>query len=206
MKTLTRSERRVLDYVRRHLEENDNEAPSYEEIAQGLGLRSASNIHSHVEKLMRKGYLRKKWNCHRSIELTGAHRVSADAEQVPLLGVIAAGRPIEAVLDHETMAVPSDMLGRDETYVLKVRGDSMQEDHVLDGDYVIVERRNRADNGEMVVALLRDGEATLKRFYSEGAKVRLEPANPAYEAMYFDKRDVQVQGVVIGILRKYGKR
>ncbi len=207
MKTLTKSERRVLDYIRRHLRENDYESPSYEEIALGVGLRSASNIQAHIEKLVAKGYLTKRRNAHRSIELTGPNTLSSGSEELPLVGRIAAGRPIEAVLDFETISIPSDMIGKNETYVLRVRGDSMVEDHVLDCDYVIVEKRDRPRDGEMVVALVNDSEATLKRFYRDGGRVvRLEPANPAYKAMYFAEEDVTVQGVVIGILRKYGKR
>lgn len=206
MKTLTRSERRVLEYIRRHLEENDHESPSYEEIARGVGLKSASNIQAHIEKLMAKGYLTKKPNSHRSIELTATTTISRGSEELPLVGRIAAGKPIEAVLDYETITIPADMIGKNETFVLKVRGDSMIEDHVLDGDYVIIERRTRARDGEMVVALVNNSEATLKRFYREGNGVRLEPANPAYAPMHFAEEDVTVQGVVIGILRKYGRR
>jgi len=205
MTTLTRSERRVLEYIRRHLEENHYESPSYEEIARGVGLRSASNIQAHIEKLMAKGYLTKRRNSHRSIELTAPTTISPGSEELPLVGRIAAGKPIEAVLDYETISVPSDMIGRNETYVLRVRGDSMIEDHVLDGDYVIIERKNRARDGEMVVALVNKSEATLKRFYRDQNGVRLEPANPAYTPMHYAEEDVTVQGVVIGILRKYGK-
>ncbi len=205
MKPLTRSERRVLEYIRRHLEENNYESPSYEEIARGVGLRSASNIQAHLEKLMAKGYLTKRPNSHRSIELTAPRRFTSGSEELPLVGRIAAGRPIEAVLDYETISVPSDMIGKNETYVLKVRGDSMIEDHVLDGDYVIIERRNRARDGEMVVALVHGTDATLKRYYRDRNAVRLESANPAYPPMRYTEEEVTVQGVVIGILRKFGR-
>ena len=203
MKSLTRSERRVLEYVRQHLDSYDNESPSYEEIARGLGLKSISNIHAHVSKLMAKGYLRKTWNSHRSIELTDRSRILSNTEDLPLVGRIAAGRPIEAVLDSESVMLPADMMGKGETYVLKVQGDSMVEDHVLDGDFVIVERRDQARNGELVVALIDKSEATLKRFYRDGELIRLDPANPAYQPMYYDEGEVTVQGVVIGILRKF---
>lgn len=204
MKSLTKKQKLVLDYIRSFMEDSGH-APSYEEIARGLGLSSPSNIHVHIENLKNKGYLTKKWNANRSIDLSEPIPKSALLEQVPLSGRIAAGRPIEAIEDNETIAIPSAMMGRGHTYVLQVKGDSMIEDHIMDGDYVIVEKRDQAVNGEMVVALIRDGEATLKRFRRSGNRIMLEPANPSYQAMALDEKDVTVQGVVVGILRKYRK-
>ena len=203
MQTLTRSEKRVLDYILEHVKLRGNEAPTYEEIARGLGLKTVSNIHAHVEKLVRKGYLKKKRHSGRSIQVAEPMAEWSSCVDLPLAGRIAAGKPIHAIEDRQTIAIPGDMLGKSETYVLRVQGDSMLQDHVLDGDYVIVERRSWAGNGEMVVALIRNEEATLKRFRREGDRIRLEPANPAYQAIVLDEQDVIIQGIVIGILRKY---
>jgi repressor LexA len=202
VRTLTKKQRQVYDFIKRFIEEN-RYAPSYEEIAQGLGLSSVSTVHVHIENLAQKGYLRKKWNANRSIDIQEGRRPLASPVELPLEGRIAAGEPIEAIEEIETIAVPADLIGRNETYVLQVKGDSMVDDHVLDGDFVIVEKRPFPADGEMVVALIHEGEVTLKRFHRERNKIRLEPANPAYRAMIFDENEVRIQGVVIGILRKY---
>jgi repressor LexA len=205
MRTLTKKQKAVLDYVRAFIE-NEGFSPSYEEIAVGLGLSAVSTVHVHVRNLVEKGYLTKKWNTNRSLDMVRTLRDGSSAVEVPLAGRIAAGEPIEPVEDVETIGLPPDMIGRNETYILQVRGDSMIEDHVIDGDFVIVEKREMARDGEMVVALIRGNDVTLKRFRRDRGKIRLEPANPAYNPMVFDEKDVRVQGVVIGILRKYAAR
>jgi repressor LexA len=202
LKSLTKKQKQALDYIRHFIDQHGH-APSYTEVASGLGLSSESTIHVHVTNLVEKGYLTKKWNSNRSIDLSEKAYLGTEAVLVPLAGRIAAGLPIEAVQDQETIAVPPDMIGRNETYVLQVKGDSMIEDHVLDGDHVIVERRSEARDGEMVVALIGGTEATLKRLRRVGDKIRLEPANPVYQAIVLPEHDVKIQGVVIGILRKY---
>ncbi|AFM26419.1 transcriptional repressor LexA [Desulfomonile tiedjei] len=203
MQTLTKKQKMVLDYIRKFIEEFGH-APSYEEVARGIGRSSPSTIHAHIENLKAKGYLTKKWNANRSIDLTSEEQV-AQVVELPLEGRIAAGIPLEAVRDTETISLPSDMLGRHSAFVLQVKGDSMQDDHVLDGDYVIVEKRPTVRNGDMVVALVRNSEATLKRFRRDGSKIRLEPANPAYPVMIYDEEEISIQGVVVGILRKYAR-
>jgi len=203
MKPMTKAQKRVLDCIRRLVEESDNQSPSYEEIAACAGIGSVSTIHVHVENLMRKGYLTKKWNANRSIELALGREPETIRELVPLAGTIAAGRPVEALEERETIELPAYLVGKNETYALRVRGDSMIEDHVLDNDLVIVEKREVPRDGEMVVALVRNSEATLKRFRREGRKIRLEPANPSYEPIVLDQEDVKIQGVVVGILRKF---
>jgi repressor LexA len=200
--TLTKKQKLVLDYIGAFIQEHGYR-PSYEEIAAGLGLSSQSTICVHVENLKNKGYLTKKDNTNRSVDLLRSRTRRRMTEEVPLMGLIAAGLPIEAVQDRETISIPADMLGRTETYVLQVTGDSMTGDHVLDGDYVIVSRQETACDGDMVVALIHNSEATLKRYHRQGAKIRLEPANPAYHSLVYDEADVAVQGVVVGILRKY---
>ncbi|MEW6533547.1 MAG: transcriptional repressor LexA [Thermodesulfobacteriota bacterium] len=204
MPTLTKKQKLVLDFIKSFVTEHGY-APSYAEIAEGLGLSSQSTVHAHVENLQVKGFLTKRWNANRSIDLELGERAPSEVREVPLLGRIAAGEPLEAVEDLETIALPEYLLGRGDAYVLQVRGDSMIDDHIMHGDYVIVEKRDAARDGEMVVALINRSEATLKRFRREGRKVRLEPANPRYHAQVYDEKDVNIRGVVVGILRKYGR-
>jgi repressor LexA len=204
MRTLTKKQKLVLEYIKEFVKEHGF-APSYEEVAGGLGLSAPSTIHVHVENLKLKGYLTKKWNANRSIDLPVTDDSHVGAVEVPLAGRIAAGLPIEAVEDRETISIPVDLLGRNQTFVLRVSGDSMRDDHVLDGDYVIVDKRDSAIDGDMVVALIRGSEATLKRFYRNRNLIRLEPANPMFPTQTYDEEDVAVQGVVVGILRKYGQ-
>jgi repressor LexA len=204
MQTLTKKQKMVLDYIRKFIEEFGH-APSYEEVAHGIGRSSPSTIHAHIENLKAKGYLTKKWNANRSIDLTSSEEQPAQVVELPLEGRIVAGLPLEAVRNAETISLPSDMLGRHSAFVLQVKGDSMQDDHVLDGDYVIVEKRPTVKNGDMVVALVRNSEATLKRFRRDGPRIRLEPANPAYPVMIYDEQEISIQGVVVGILRKYAR-
>jgi repressor LexA len=125
------------------------------------------------------------------------------AVELPLLGYVAAGLPIEAVASNETIAVPEDFAGKRDTYVLRVRGDSMIDEQIRDGDFVVVEDRKTADNGEMVIALLRGTDVTLKKFYRESGRIRLQPANAAMQPIFADPDQVQIQGVVVGVMRKY---
>lgn len=200
--TLTRKQKQVLDYIQRFVEDQGY-VPSYGEIARGLGLSSQSTICVHVENLQKKGYLTKKWNANRSIDFSRGRTSEHQAEDLPLVGRIAAGLPIEAVQDTESIAVPAELLRGRETYVLQVKGDSMTDAHVLNGDYVIVTRQEWARDGDMVVALIRNSEATLKRFRRRGNKIVLEPANPVHKPQVYDESDVSIQGIVVGLLRKY---
>ena len=158
-------------------------------------------MQKHLKRLEEKGALSRQWNRSRGISPGGA----AAPRGVALLGLVAAGRPIEPFPDEESIEVPATLLGKGDHFVLRVRGESMIEDGILDGDYVIVARRSQAQNGQTVVALVR-GEATLKRYYGEGARVRLQPANGAMKPLTYDARDVTVQGVVTGLMRSYGAR
>lgn len=173
-----------------------------QELGDTLGVTKVT-VFEHVGALEKKGLLRRAPYKARSLELTS--RASFPDERptaFPLVGRIAAGRPIEAISERETIDLEDLFQTRSGVFVLEVRGDSMIDEHIRDGDYVVVERRATPHNGETVVALLDDGEATLKKFYREGRRVRLQPANPAYEPLYPD--NLQIQGVVIGVLRKYG--
>jgi repressor LexA len=205
---LTKKQRQILDYVESFVETNGY-SPSYEEIAEHFGYNSLATVHEHLTNLEQKGFLRKNYNKSRSLEVVRAD-LHAPALELPLLGQVAAGLPIEAVeVGQETVTVPHDMVRRGENYVLKVRGDSMIDEQIRDGDFIIVNSRNTADNGEMVVALVMDGvtvggSATVKKFYREaGGRVRLQPANEMMQPMYFPADSVQIQGIVVGVIRKY---
>jgi len=197
--SLTKRQHEILKYLRQHINAFEY-APSLEEIAHHFHLSSVATVHKHLSNLEKKGLIRREWNRSRSVEVIEDEPAGYE---VPLLGLVAAGRPIEAIEDADTISIPPDMIGRDRTYILQVSGDSMVDEGIRDGDYVIVEERKEARNGETVVALLEGEEVTLKKYYREGKEVRLEPANPGMEAIHVNEEKVTVQGVVIGLLRKY---
>jgi repressor LexA len=198
---LTKRQREILDYLQEFIQQHGY-APSLEEVGRQFGLSSLATVHKHLTNLQEKGFIRRSWNRSRSVELLPA-RMGQRAVELPMLGYVAAGAPIEAVVGSETIAVPEDLVGKRDTYVLRVRGDSMIDEHIRDGDFVIVEDRRTAENGEMVIALIGGAEVTLKKFYREGARVRLQPANPVMRPLYVDPAHLQLQGVVIGVMRKY---
>jgi repressor LexA len=198
---LTRRQKEILDFLSRHIERRGY-APTIEEIGERFGLSSLATVHKHLTNLQEKGVIRRSWNRSRSVELLSA-RTGHRAIELPMLGFVAAGVPIEAVATAETIAVPEDLVGKRETYVLRVRGDSMIDEQIRDGDFVIVEDRKTADNGEMVIALVGGADVTLKKFYRDSGRIRLQPANPAMQPLFFDPSNVQVQGVVVGVMRKY---
>jgi repressor LexA len=200
---LTKRQKEILDHIDGFIDERGY-APSFEEIAHHFGYSSLATVHEHLSNLERKGYIRKSYNESRSIELVKAEE-GPHAVELPLMGAVAAGLPIEAVTQSETLAVPPDMIrrGRD-NYVLKVQGDSMIEEQIRDGDYIVVSQQDTAENGQMVVALVGGDSATVKKLYREpGNRIRLQPANSTMEAIVVDARDVQIQGVVVGVIRKY---
>jgi repressor LexA len=198
---LTKRQREILDYLQEFIQ-HQGYAPSLEEIGRRFGLSSLATVHKHLTNLEEKGFIRRSWNRSRSVELMSA-RTGQRAIELPLLGYVAAGLPIEAIATNETIAVPEDLTGRRDSYVLRVRGDSMIDEQIRDGDFVIVEDRKTADNGEMVIALVGGTDVTLKTFYREGERVRLQPANPAMQPIVLDASHVQIQGVVIGVMRRY---
>lgn len=198
---LTRRQKQILDYVESFIE-NFGYSPSFEEIASFFGYSSLATVHEHLTNLERKGYLRKNYNRSRSLELVPAE--GALAVELPLLGAVAAGLPIEAIEQNETLAVPHDMLRGGSNYVLRVKGDSMVDEQIRDGDYIVVNSRQTAENGEMVVALVNGDSATVKKFYREKeGRVRLQPANATMLPMYYRAEEVQIQGIVIAVIRKY---
>ena len=200
---LTKRQKEILDHIDGFIGERGY-APSFEEIAHHFGYSSLATVHEHLSNLERKGYIRKSYNESRSIELVKAEE-GPHAVELPLLGAVAAGLPIEAVSQSETLAVPPDMIRRGrENYVLKVQGDSMIEEQIRDGDYIAVAQQDNAENGQMVVALVGGDSATVKKLYREpGNRIRLQPANATMDPIVVDARDVQIQGVVVGVIRKY---
>lgn len=200
-KPLTKKQKEILDFVGDFAGDHGY-APSFEEIASEFGYASLATVHEHLENLQAKGYIRKGYNESRSIEVVPAEMTVA-ALPLPLMGAVAAGAPIEAIAEQETVAVPEDMLGRGEHYVLRVNGDSMIDEQIRDGDYLVVKQRETASNGEMVVALVDQESATVKKFYREGNRIRLQPANNAMKPMFFGADRVMVQGIVVGVIRRY---
>jgi repressor LexA len=200
---VTRRQREILDFLTNQLEEKGY-APSFEEIARQFGFHSLATVHEHLTNLERKGYIRRAHNESRAIEIIPP-KGQTGATELPLLGLVAAGQPIEAITGNDTIAVPDELIPRrGRSYVLKVRGESMIDEHIKDGDFIVVQERNQADSGQTVVALVHGDSATVKRFYREpGGWIRLQPANPSMQPLRVNERDVIVQGVVVGVIRKY---
>ena len=201
MQPLTKRQREILDYLNEFIEQHGY-APSLEEIGRRFGLSSLATVHKHLTNLQDKGFIRRAWNRSRSVELVPP-RMGGRALDLPLLGYVAAGAPIEAVVSNETVTVPEDLVGTRDTYALRVRGNSMIDEQIRDGDLVVVEDRQTAHNGEMVIALLEGAEVTLKKFYRENGHIRLQPANDAVAPIIMRADKVQVQGVVVGVMRRY---
>jgi repressor LexA len=203
---ITKRQRQVYDFIADFVQSNGY-CPSFEEIGQGLGLSSLATVHKHISNLEKKGLLQRDYNRSRSINILpvrGSKRRSLGLSNpaLPLMGRIAAGRPIEAVENPETISLAEFTSSKD-VFVLEVAGDSMQDEHIVNGDYVLVEKANTARDGEIVIALVEGTENTLKRFYREGGKVRLQPANAAMQPILVPAEAVKIQGRVIGVLRKY---
>ncbi len=198
---LTRRQREIYDFIRSFVG-SKGYSPSLEEIGAHFRLSSVATVHKHVQHLVEKGFLRKAWNRSRSVEPIEPPKSSWVS--LPLLGIVAAGAPIEAIEVSETIDVPQHMVPRrGESFVLRVQGDSMIDEQIRDGDFVIVESRSEARDGETVVALVRGEEATLKRFYRRGSEVRLQPANERMHPIDLPAQDVQIRGVVRGLMRSY---
>ncbi len=204
---ITKRQRQVYDFIAEFVQKNQY-SPSFEEIGQGLGLSSLATVHKHVTNLEKKGLLSRDYNRSRSIDLLPPKGRLKQAMSVntgmvlPLLGRIAAGQPIEAIERPETISL-SDWVRSKEVFVLEVSGESMQDEHIVNGDYVLVEKSKTAHNGDIVVALVEGTDATLKRFYREGDSIRLQPSNAKMKPIIVAARDVEIQGRVIGVLRKY---
>jgi repressor LexA len=204
---ITRRQRQVYDFISDFVQKK-NYSPSYDEIREGLGLNSLATVHKHISNLEKKQLLTRDYNRSRSIDLLqpkGKLKQSMSVNTnlvLPLMGRIAAGQPIEAVENPETISL-GDFVRSKDVFVLEVRGDSMQDEHILSGDYVLVEKAKTAHNGDVVVALVEGTDATLKRFYREGDNIRLQPSNAAMKPIIVPAASVQIQGRVIGVMRKY---
>jgi repressor LexA len=198
---LTKRQKELFDFVGGYLAQHGY-APTLEEIGTRFNLNSLATVHKHLTNLEEKGLIRRTWNHSRAIELVRQGKPTA-AVELPLLGRVAAGQPIEALETADTIAVPEEFIRRESTFVLRVVGSSMVGDGILDGDYIVVEERPTAENGETVVATI-NGEATVKRFYRERpGRIRLQPANDTMDPLIVREKDVEVRGVVVAVLRKY---
>jgi repressor LexA len=200
---LTKRQREILNYLTVYTEQNGF-APSFEEIAENFGYNSLATVHEHLTNLERKGYIKRSYNESRAIEILPSD-ASPRAVELPLLGSVAAGMPIEALESNETFCVPDNMVGRGGNhYVLRVRGNSMVDEQIKDGDFVVVNQRERADNGEMVIALINGSSATVKKYYRErDGRIRLQPANETMQPIYVHENDISIQGIVVGVMRRY---
>ncbi|MBI4464545.1 MAG: transcriptional repressor LexA [Acidobacteria bacterium] len=206
---LTRRQREVLDFIAGFLREHGY-CPSFQEIARGLDLNSLATVHKHISTLERKGFLHRGYNQSRSLEPTQKYwqqnrraRAERETPALPLRGRIAAGKPVEALERPENISL-RDFTGQKDVFVLQVKGDSMVEEHILDGDYILVEKTSKVEPGDIVVALVGGLESTLKRFYPEAdGRVRLQPANSQVEAIWVPAENITLQGRVIGVLRRY---
>lgn len=198
-------QQQILDFIKQHIQFNGS-APTLRQIADAIGVSSLATVHEHLQALEEKGLIKRKAGKVRSIDLKESEfNADPGGFEAPILGFIAAGAPIEPYTDpNATMSIPQMMVsGKKRTYVLQVRGESMIEDGIMDGDHVIIEQTEAATNGEIVVALLDNGMATLKRFFKESTRIRLEPANAKMSPIFV--KNVRIQGKVVGLVRKYGK-
>ncbi len=200
---LTKKQRQILNFLSTYSEGNGY-APSFEEIAQEFNYNSLATVHEHLTNLERKGYIKRSYNESRAIEILPSDANPRSIE-LPMLGTVAAGMPIEALTTNESVCVPEDFLRKGGNhYVLRVRGNSMIDEQIRDGDFVVVNERMTADNGEMVIALLNNSAATVKKMYRErDGRIRLQPANGTMPPIYVHENDVTIQGIVVGVLRRY---
>ena len=202
MATLTKRQKQMVDFLENYIEEHGY-APTLSEVGVYFGLSSLATVHKHMRNLELKGVITRQHNHSRAVEVTAATK-KPGLPQIELLGQVAAGRPIEAIESHETISVPEEFVRRENTFCLRVKGDSMVEDGIRDGDYIIVEGRDSAENGETVVALIGGNEATVKKLYREpNGIIRLQPANSTMQPIMEPADNVTVRGVVVGLMRRY---
>jgi repressor LexA len=200
---VTAKQRRVFEFIRRYIESN-HEPPTIAEIGRQFQMSSSASVHAILTALEREGLIKRIPNVSRGIEIVEQETAADESNDIPLLGTVAAGQPIEAILSHDTVSVPKDMQGRGRTFALRVRGDSMIDENIQDGDIIVVASQKTADNGQVVVALIDGNYATVKKFYREPDFIRLEPANPQFKPIFIKTPErIQIQGVVRGLIRKY---
>jgi len=202
MATLTKRQKQMIDYLENYIEEHGY-APTLAEVGEYFGLSSLATVHKHLRNLETKGFIRRTHNHSRALEIAGKNNVGHGALEISLLGQVAAGVPIEAIEGNDTISVPDEFVRRDNTFCLRVKGESMVDEGIRDGDYIIVEGRETANPGETVVALVGD-EATVKKYYREpDGRVRLQPANPSMNPIYVSEDVLRIRGVVVGLMRHY---
>ncbi len=200
---LTRRQAEILSFITQFTEYKGY-APTLQEVGEEFGLSSVATVHKHISNLVEKGYLlRSRRNSSRDLEVVSQRKEEPSLVGIPLLGTVAAGLPIEALDEHEEIMLPAQWLGRGHTFALRVRGDSMIDEQIRDGDTVVVESRELARNGETVIALVDGDSVTVKQYYREGPNIRLQPANPKVPVLILPEERVVVQGVVIGVLRRF---
>jgi repressor LexA len=204
--TLYKRQKEIVDYISQYIQKN-NSSPTLQEIASAMGLSSLATVHEHINTLVKKGVLRKYEGAVRGLEIVSENFESnLSGIELPLVGYIAAGKPIDALENsYETVTVSPDMVSSvKKCFVLQVKGDSMIDEGIFNGDYVVIQKQDTADNGDIVVALLDNGFATLKTYYREsGGRIRLQPANPKMDPIYTTESDLIIQGKVTGVIRKY---
>jgi len=200
---VTAKQRRVFEFIRRYIESN-HEPPTIAEIGRHFQMSSSASVHAILIALEREGLIKRIPNVSRGIQVVEQETAGDEGNEIPLLGTVAAGQPIEAILSHDTVSVPKDMQGRGRTFALRVRGDSMIDENIQDGDIIVVASQKTADNGQVVVALIDGNYATVKKFYREPEFIRLEPANPQFKPIFIKTPErIQIQGIVRGLIRKY---
>jgi repressor LexA len=200
----TPRQKQILDFVTRSIDRRGF-APSIQEICDHFDLASTATVHKHLKNLAARGLLNRESHRSRALEVPGANPI--EGVEIPLLGRVAAGVPIEAISNQDTISIPADWLGRGERFALRVKGDSMIDAHIEDGDVVVIERKDAARDGDTVIALVDDAEATLKIYRTQAdGRIRLEPRNASFKPMVFEASRVRIQGTVVGVLRRYGRR
>lgn len=204
--TLYKRQKEIVDFISQYIQKN-NSSPTLQEIASAMGLSSLATVHEHINTLVKKGVIKKYEGAVRGLEIVSENFESnLSGIELPLVGFIAAGKPIDAFENsYETVTVPLDMVSSvKKCFVLQVKGDSMIDEGIFNGDYVVIQKQDTADNGDIVVALLDNGFATLKTYYREsGGRIRLQPANPKMDPIYTTENDLVIQGKVTGVIRKY---
>ncbi len=199
---VTKRQKEILDYLRDYTT-RFGYAPTLAEIGQHFGLTSLATVHKHLKNLEAKRLIRRQWNRSRAVELINPSRKRPGVVELPFLGTVAAGAPIEALETGDTLVVPQEFVQGKDVFVLKVKGDSMIDEQIRDGDLILVQARSTAENGETVIALV-DGEATVKKFYREdGDKIRLQPANEKFKSIIVNSNQVEIRGLVVAVIRKY---
>jgi len=201
---VTAKQKRIFEFIRRYIESNQ-EAPTIAEIGRQFQMRSSASVHAVLTTLEREGLIKRIPNVSRGIQIVeqkeGEGGGDGDTE-IPLLGTVAAGKPIEAIVTYDTVSVPKNLQGNGRTYALRVRGDSMIDENIEDGDIIIVSSQQTAENGQLVIALIEDTYSTVKKFYREADAIRLQPANPEFKPLIITE-SIKIQGVVKGLIRRY---